>query len=284
MTNPSGPNRGTSARPVKKKNRLQVQSVHGPKPVKKTLSRAAKQAAQAASTPRPKKTNTQRRNIITIVSIAMVVIIVAALAYYLIAVTPMQRVILTINNENISTGYFLKRVVANPNGDVTSTMQGMVGEYIIKQEAAANGVAPVTDQAVDTYLRDEANATLSSSTTSNSTTTTTTTTPATMTDTEFNKWFKTLLNNSGLSAKEYREIVVHEIQRQRLSDILSADIPATMTQINYGAILYSSQSAATTAKAKIDAGADFGATVTAATAAGDRKSTRLNSSHSSSIC
>ena len=89
-----------------------------------------------------------------------------------------------------------------------------------------------------------------------------------MTDAEYNKWFKNLLNNSGLSAKEYREVVAHEIQRQRLADILSADIPATMTQVNYGAILYSSQSAATAAKAKIDAGADFGAMVTAATAAG----------------
>jgi len=146
------------------------------------------------------------------------------------------------------TGYFLKRVVANPNGDVTSTMQGMVGEYIIKQEAAANGVAPVTDQDVDAYLRNQANATLASSTTNTSTTTTTT--PPTMTDTAYNKWFQQLLDNSGLSAKEYRTIVAHEILRGRLSDILSADIPATMTQINFGAIFYSSQSAATTAKAK----------------------------------
>ncbi len=268
MTNPSGPFKGKSGRPARKKNRLQVQSVHPPKPVRKTPSRAAKQAAQAAGTPRAKKTNTRRRNIITIAAIALVVIIIAALAYYLIAVTPMQRVILTVNNENISTGYFLKRVVANPNGDVTSTLQGMVGEYIIKQQAAANGVAPVTDQDVDKYLRDAANSTLSSNSATDGTTTTTTTTPATMTDTEFNKWFKELLDNSGLSAKEYREIVAHEIQRERLADILSADIPATMTQANYGAILYSTQSAAAAAKVKIDGGADFGATVTAAKALG----------------
>jgi hypothetical protein len=62
--------------------------------------------------------------------------------------------------------------------------------------------------------------------------------------------------------------VVHEIQRERLADILGASIPATMTQVNYGAILYSTQNAATAAKAKIDGGADFGATVTAAKAAG----------------
>ena len=268
MTNPSGPIKRTPGHPARKKNRLQVQSVHPPKPVRKTPSRAAKQAAQAAGTPRAKKTNTKRRNIITIVSIALVVIIVAALAYYLIAVTPMQRVILTVNNENISTSYFLKRVVANPNGDVTSTLQGLVGEYIIKQQAAANGVAPVTDEAIDAYLRDTANSSLSSTATSDGTTTTTTTTATTMTDTEYNKWFQQLLDNSGLSAKEYREIVAHEILRNRMAEILSADIHATLTQINYGAILYSTQSAATAAKAKIDGGADFGATVTAAKAAG----------------
>jgi hypothetical protein len=144
-----------------------------------------------------------------------------------------------------------------------------VGEYIIKQEAAANGVAPVTDQDIDKYLRDEANSTLVTTTTSDNTaTTTTTTTPLTMSDADYDKWFKNLLNNSGLSTKEYREIVAHEIQRQRLADILSADIPDTMTQVNYGAILYSTQSAATAAKAKIDGGADFGAIVTAATAVG----------------
>ena len=165
-----GTNQGTSAHAARKKNRLQVQSVHPPKPVKKTPSRAAKKAAQAVSTSRPKKINTKRRNIITIASIALVVILIAALVYYLIAISPMQSVILTVNNENISTGYFLKRVVANPNGDVTSTLQGLVGEYIIKQEAAANGVAPVTDQDIDEYLRDEANATLSSNTTTDSTT------------------------------------------------------------------------------------------------------------------
>ena len=264
MANPSEPTRGKSTHSARKKNRLQVQSVHPPKPVKKTPSRAAKKAAQAVSTLRSKKINTKRRNIITIASIALVVILVAALAYYLIAITPMQRVLLTVNNENITTSYFLKRVVANPSGDVTTTLQGLVGEYIIKQDAAANGVAPVTDQDIDKYLRDEANATLVTTTTSDSTTTTTITTtsdntatttttaaPLTMSDADYNKWFKNLLNNSGLSTKEYREIVAHEIQRQRLADILSAKIPDTMTQVNYGAILYSTQSAATAAKAKI---------------------------------
>jgi cell division septation protein DedD len=274
MPNPSEPVRKTPSRAAKKKNRPNIQSVHPPKPVKKTPSRAAKKAAQAAVTSRPVKTNTKRRNIIAITSIALVVVLIAALAYYLIAVMPMQSIILTVNNDNISTGYFLKRVVANPNGvDVSSTIQGLIGEYIIKQQAATMGVAPVTDQAIDDYLRDEANSSLSSGTTTSSTTTPTTTTPTdnatttgstttptttpTMSDAEFNEWFKEQLANTGLSVKEYREVAGCEIQRQRLTDILSANIPSTMAQIHLWAIDFNSNSAALAAKAKIDSGTAF---------------------------
>ena len=134
----------------------------------------------------------------------------------------MQTAILTVKNDNVKTGYFLKRVVANPNGDVSSTLQLMAVELIIKQQAAANGVAPVTDAAIDAYLREESDSSLSSNTTTDSTTTTsTTTTPTTtptnsttttgstttptttttMTDAQFNKWFDEQLANTGLSAK-----------------------------------------------------------------------------------
>jgi len=44
-----------------KKNRLNIQSVHAPKPVKKTLSRAAKQAAQGAQYPTCTKNQYQKK-------------------------------------------------------------------------------------------------------------------------------------------------------------------------------------------------------------------------------
>ena len=274
MTNPSEPVRKTPSHAAKKRNRPNIQSVHPPKPVKKTPSRAAKKSAQASGTSRPVKTNAKRRNIIAVASIAMVVVIIAALAYYLIAILPMQSVILTVNNDNVKTGYFLKRVVANPNGDVTSTLQLLEVELIVNQQAAAVGVAPVTDLAIDAYLRDEANSTLSTNTTTDSTSTTTTTTASdttpttgttttpttttpTMSDAQFNKWFKEQLANTGLSAKEYREVAGREIQRQRLTDILSANIPSTMAQVHLWAIAFNSNSAALAAKAKIDGGTDF---------------------------
>ena len=278
MTNPSEPVRKTPSQAAKKRNRPNIQSAHPPKPVKKTPSRAAKKAAQHVVTKRPTKTNTKRRNIIAITAIALVVVLIASLIYYFISVLPLQTIILTVNNDKISTGYFLKRVVANPNGDVATTIQLLEVELLVKERAAASGVLPVNDVAIDEYLRDKANATLSTNTTTDTTTTTatttattttsdttpitsTTTTPATttatMTDAQFNKWLDEQLSNTGLSLKEYREVVGRDIQRQRLADILSTDIPTTMAQVHLWAIPFNSNSAALAAKVKIDGGTDF---------------------------
>jgi hypothetical protein len=153
---------------------------------------------------------------------------------------PMQRPILTVNNEDISTGYFLKRMVANPGADVNSAVQGMEAEVIIKQQAAANGVVPVTAKDVDNYMRDQAKGTNS-----------------TISDADFNKWFKQQLENTGLSASEFREVMSREVQRQRLMDILAYDMPSTAPQVHLWAMVFNSNTAALTAKAKLDGGADF---------------------------
>jgi hypothetical protein len=283
MTNPSEPVRKKPSQAAKKKNRPNIQSAHPPKPVKKTPSRAAKKAAQYVITSQPKKTNTKRRNIIAITSIVLVLVLIVGLFYYFINVLPMQTVVLTVNNENVSTGYFLKRVVANPSGDINSTIQLLEVELIVKQRAPAEGVSPITDAAIDDYLRGQASSTLVTNTTADTGTTTattttevssttpatsTTTTPvtttattatttATISDAEFNKWLKEQLSNTGLLLKEYREVISREIQRQRLTDITSASIPSSMAQVHLWAIPFNSQSAALAAKVKIDSGTEF---------------------------
>ena len=283
MTNPSEPVRKKPSQAAKRRNRPNIQSAHPPKPVKKTPSRAAKKAAQAVVTSQPKKTNTKRRNIIAITLIVLVLVLIVGLFYYFINVLPMQTVVLTVNNENVSTGYFLKRVVANPSGDITSTIQLLEVELIVKQRAPAEGVLPVTDAAIDDYLRGQASSTLATNTTTDTGTTTaitttevssttaatnTTTTPVTTTATtatttatisnaQFNNWLKEQLSNAGLSLKEYREVISREIQRQRLTDITSASIPSSMAQVHLWAIPFNSQSAALAAKVKIDSGTEF---------------------------
>lgn len=241
MTSSREPNKKNPAHGTKKRTQMNVQSVHAPKPVMKTLSRSEKKEAQVSAAPPPvKKVSKRTRMIMSISAIVLVVAVIAGLAYYFIAVMPMQRPILTVNNEDISTGYFLKRMVANPGADVNSAVQGMEAEVIIKQQAAANGVVPVTAKDVDNYMRDQAKGTNS-----------------TISDADFNKWFKQQLENTGLSASEFREVMSREVQRQRLMDILAYDMPSTAPQVHLWAMVFNSNTAALTAKAKLDGGADF---------------------------
>jgi hypothetical protein len=82
-------------------------------------------------------------------------------------------------------------------------------------------------------------------------------TNSTISDADFNKWFKQQLENTGLSASEFREVMSREVQRQRLMDILAYDMPSTAPQVHLWAMVFNSNTAALTAKAKLDGGADF---------------------------
>ena len=272
MANSPESSRKQPSRSERKKNRLSIPSTHPPKPIKKTLSRAERKVAQVGTPPPPPKINKTRRLIITLSSIVVAIALIAGAAYYLIVLAPMQHVLITVGSDNVDTGYFLQRVVANPNGSsVTSTIQLLISELIIKQQASAEGIAPVTSQDIDNYLRTQAETSLATSTSTDTTTTTTgettptdtttttavATTPTTISDSAYNNWLKQQLADTGLSLKEYRQVALYNIQRQRLISILSALIPSSVDQYHVYAMYFNSNAAAVTAKAKITDLADF---------------------------
>ena len=268
MTNSPESSRKQPSRSERKKNRLSIPSAHPPKPVKKTLSRAEKRVSQVGTPPPPPKINKTRRLIITLSSIVVAIALIAGAAYYLIVLAPMQHVLITVGNDNVDTGYFLQRVVANPSGSsITSTVDLLVSEIIVKQQASAEGIAPVTSQDIDSYLRTQAEASLASgaasdataatTTTETTTSTDTTTTTAAISDSAYNNWLKQQLADTGLSLKEYRQVVLYNIQRQRLTAILSATIPSSMKQYHVYLMGFNSSAAATAAKVKISNLSDF---------------------------
>ena len=89
------------------------------------------------------------------------------------------------------------------------------------------------------------------------TTTTPTTTTPTMTDAEFNEWYRQLLNNTQLSDKEIRELVKVDIMEQRLNTYLTDNMPTTADQVHLWDIVVSDQTTATDIKQRIDNGEDF---------------------------
>jgi hypothetical protein len=273
MTNSPESSRKQPSRSERKKNRLSIPSTHPPKPVKKTLSRAEKRVSQVGTTPPPPKINKTRRLIITLSSIVVAIALIAGAAYYLIVLAPMQHVLLSVGNDNVDTGYFLQRVVANPSGSsITSTIQLVISELIIKQQASAEGIAPVTSQDIDSYLRTQAETSLAASAATDNTTTTTTTdettptdttttatttTPTAISDADYNNWLSQQLTDTGLSLKDYRQVAVYDIQRERLTAILSATIPSSLKQYHVWAMYFNSNAAAVAAQAKVTSLSDF---------------------------
>jgi parvulin-like peptidyl-prolyl isomerase len=155
---------------------------------------------------------------------------------------PYQRVILTVGDDSIKTGYFLKRVAANSSGDAASTVDSLTSELIIKQAAPDFGLSPATEADIDTYLRDLARGE-----------------NETITDAEFDTWFNDRLASTGLTAKEYREIVGGAILAERIQEIVSANVPSVVPQVHLSIIVLDTNDAAISAKARIDGGEDFAA-------------------------
>jgi nitrate reductase NapE component len=239
MTNPREPAKNNPQQNEKNKNQVNIKSVHPPKPVKKTPARVERKA-QVEVDHAQQKAADRKNNMITFSILTAVVLIAVAVTVFLVGILPMQRSILTVDNENVKTSYYLKRVVATSNRDPNSTLQSLVNELTIKEKGAAEGVTPVTSQDIDTFLRNEAKGTND-----------------TISDADFDKWFKQQLSATGLSSSDYRDIISREIQQQRLSDILSAKVSDSMPQIHLWWMVFSSQDSANAIKTKVDGGTDF---------------------------
>jgi PPIC-type PPIASE domain len=212
-------------------------SLHPPRPVKKRPSRKAKEAVRAAP---PQKKPSKTRFALVITAIVLFVAIAAGLFYYFAGVRPYQRIILSVGEGNIKTGYFLKRVAASSNSDAQDTLNNLTSELIIRQVALDFGIPPATEAEIDSFLREQARGT-----------------NETITDEEFDTWFKDQLKNTGLTAEEYREIVADSILADGILEIVSANVSSTVPQLHLWVISLDSNDTAVSVKSRIDGGEDF---------------------------
>ncbi|MDD5287750.1 MAG: peptidylprolyl isomerase [Dehalococcoidales bacterium] len=208
----------------------------------------------------------QRRNktntIITAAAILAVIVAVIIVSWYLIYKAPLQKAIIKVNDENVKIEYFLKRCLmsASPS-DTQGMLQTIIYELLIKQGAPQYGIT-VTEADIDQALRDEANS-LSTSDSTDETNTTSTTEPTTTTptvtlsDAEFNEWYRQQLNQSQLSEKEFRELVKINIMSQRLQAYLADRVPTTAEQVHLYDILALDYNTAADVQKRIEEGEDF---------------------------
>ena len=218
--------------------------VSGNKPVS-----GKKQIVKEPETKEAKQRRSKTNTIITAVSILAVIAVVVIVSWYLIYKAPLQRAIIKVNDESIKIEYLLKRLLmsGSPN-DTQGMIQSIIYQLLIKQGAPQYGIT-ATEADIDQALRDEANASSSTSTDTEN--------PTTLSDAEFNEWYRQKLNQSQLSEKEFRELYRVSVMGKRMAEYLADRVPTTAETVHMYGILLENYDKAAEVKKRIEEGEDF---------------------------
>jgi foldase protein PrsA len=233
---------------------------------RKRLISRSKSTAKVTQSESVKRQKRKNNIIITVSAILAVIVTVIGIGWYLIFKAPLQRPIIKVNNDTVTIEYFLKRCLMNSSSaSVTQdTIQMIIQELLIKQGATQYGIT-VTEADIDQELRYEAN----QSSTATTTTTTETTTPAdittpttipttaTLSDAEFEEWYRQQLDQSKLSEKEFRDLIRIYVMGNLLQTLFANNVPSTAEQVYLYDIVLPDLKTATEVKARLDAGEDF---------------------------
>lgn len=193
-----------------------------------------------------KKRKSKNAAVITASAILAVIIAVVVTSWYLIYKAPLQRSIIEFNDQTIKIEYLLKRCLMNtsdPN-NIQGTIQTIIYELLYNDLAPQYGIT-VSEADIDQYLRDMANQPDSSGN------------QVTLSDAEFNEWYRQNLNQTTLSERQYRNLIKSYIIGQRLQALIDANMPTTAEQVHLYDIYLSDYDEAAEWKQKIDEGEDF---------------------------
>jgi foldase protein PrsA len=191
---------------------------------------------------KPRKSRRNTRNlpyIIATVIIAAVVVLVG-IAFYQQYVAPFQKVVMKIDNETvIKMRYFLDRAKLSGSGGL-ATMQSLNNEEILKLAGEKYGIY-VTEEDIDKALRSNAaggdNETIS--------------------EIEFNEWYRQLLNERRVSGSLYRETVAATLREAMFREYINNQISTTREHAHVYAIFFGTYDEALAVKDRIDNGENF---------------------------
>jgi foldase protein PrsA len=195
------------------------------------------------NTPRIQINPERRTRRITYIIASVVIVAAVALvsvAYFQQYVAPFQKVVINIDGQPIvKMRYFVERArVSGSNG--LSTIETLTNEEVMKLAEAKYGVS-VTQEDIDKALRIKAaggeNITIS--------------------DFEFNEWYRQTLNNNKIPGNVYRDIVAAELRTALFQDYVNKTIPASIDHAHVYAIFLNTYDEALNVKNRVDGGEDF---------------------------
>ena len=187
----------------------------------------------------------QKASIRTIVIAAAAIVVVGAIAVVAIyrdRVAPFRTAILVVGDTSIEMRYFLKRILLSDETPQV-ILQSLIREEIVKQSAPRPPYnIKVADGEVDRFLRELAQDE-----------------SETMSDSEFEEWYRQQLNESRLSDAEFRDLSRTSLLALRMTEYLSERVPTVGEQVHLNMIAVGDLAAAKEVKERLEAGEDFAA-------------------------
>ena len=214
-----------------------------------------------AETKEARQRRRRTNSIITASAILAFIIIIAGGGWYWVYQVPLKAPIIKVNDQTISIMYLLNLCLMNSSAptDTMSMIQSVIDNCIVEQVASQPPYnIKISEADIDKGLRAEANSYYYGTDTSTaSTTTTTTTTAKTVTDAEFNEWYRQQLNKSQLSASQFRDLEKVSLIEAQLETYLEARAPTTSDQVHIYDIVAPDLTTAQDIQTRINNGEDF---------------------------
>ena len=227
--------------------------------------------------PETKEAKQRRRRtnaIITASAILAFIIIIAGGGWYWVYQVPLKAPIIKVNDQTISIMYLLNLCLMNSSAptDTMSMIQSIIDNCIVEQVASQPPYnIKISEADIDNGLRAEANSyyygtsgTTTTTTTpadttaaTTATTTTTTTTTQTVTNAEYNEWYRQQLNQSQLSASQFRDLEKVSLIEAQLETYLENRMPTTSDQVHIYDIVAPDLTTAQDIQTRINNGEDF---------------------------
>ncbi len=157
-------------------------------------------------------------------------------------VAPFRRTIITVDNVNIHMDYFLKRIKLTGSDPIAMLTQ-LTNDQLIKLGAPQYGIS-ISPQDIDQTMRSVFQGQSGNAS-------------AVVSEPDFKEWYRQLLNESGLSDSEYREIISIEIYRSRLQEYLAERMPNIAEQAHIYIISVETQKQADSIRARWANGEKF---------------------------
>jgi foldase protein PrsA len=190
--------------------------------------------------PDEKKPSGKRNSIIAVAFIGIVAIAVVVGLYFTIW-QDLWRTVVTVNDETVNMGYLIRRM---KYVDKTDDILMMVYEIIPTEMLVRQGVSrydiEVTTDELDELLRTIARGE-----------------NETISEIEFNTWYRNALNESRLSDAEYREWIRTYAMEYRLHVYLGSNLPTVAEQIHLHVIVLDSYEDAEAVITRIQDGEEF---------------------------